>query len=78
MLTTKVGCVSDSVTHHPRLNQNCRLLNLRSIKTTSANSFLLHLKTIGTWSGNDFEECLEAVQNSQGQAQFNYDSNPFD
>ena len=28
----KVGCVSDSVTHHSRLNQNCKLLNLRSLK----------------------------------------------
>ena len=42
--------------------------------TTSAKSFLAHLKTIGTWSGDDLQECLEAVQNSQGPAQF--DSKP--
>jgi hypothetical protein len=46
--------------------------------TTSAKSFLAHLKTIGTWSGNDLQECLEAVQNSQGQAQFDYSPNPFE
>ncbi|MFB8792455.1 MAG: hypothetical protein U7123_27320 [Potamolinea sp.] len=46
--------------------------------TTSAKSFLAHLKTIGTWSGDDLQECLEAVQNSQGQAQFDYSPNPFE
>ena len=46
--------------------------------TTSAKSFLAHLKTIGTWSGDDLQECLEAVQNSQGQAQFDYNPNPFE
>jgi hypothetical protein len=46
--------------------------------TTSAKSFLAHLKTIGTWSGDDFQECLEAVQNSRGEAQFDYSSNPFE
>jgi hypothetical protein len=46
--------------------------------TTSAKSFLAHLKTIGTWSGDDFQECLEAVQNSQGIAQFDYSPNPFE
>ena len=40
--------------------------------TTSAKSFLTHLKTIGTWSADDFQECLEAVQNSRGEAQFDY------
>ena len=45
--------------------------------TTSAKSFLAHLKTIGTWSGDDLQECLEAVQYSQGQAQFDYGLNPF-
>jgi hypothetical protein len=44
----------------------------------SAKSFLAHLKTIGTWSGDDFQECLEAVQNSRGEAQFNYSPNPFE
>lgn len=52
--------------------------SLQTKPTTSAKSFFLHLKTIGTWSGDDFQECLEAVQNSQGKAQFNYDFNPFD
>ncbi|MCC3415027.1 MULTISPECIES: hypothetical protein [unclassified Microcoleus] len=46
--------------------------------TTSAKSFLAHLKTIGTWSGDDLQECLEAVQNSCGEAQFDYSPNPFD
>ncbi len=46
--------------------------------TTSAKSFLAHLKTIGTWSGDDLGKCLEAVQNSQGQAQFDYSPNPFE
>ncbi len=46
--------------------------------TTSAKSFLAHLKTIGTWSGDDLQECLEAVQNSQGLAQFDYSPNPFE
>jgi hypothetical protein len=46
--------------------------------TTSAKSFLTHLKTIGTWSGDDFQECLEAVQNSRGEAQFDYRPNPFE
>ena len=46
--------------------------------TTSAKSFLSHLKTIGTWSGDDLQECLEAVQNSQGIAQFDYSPNPFE
>lgn len=45
---------------------------------TTAKSFLAHLKTIGTWSGEDFQECLEAVQNSQGSAQFDYSPNPFE
>ena len=46
--------------------------------TTSAKSFLAHLKTIGTWSGDDLQECLEAVENSQGEAQFDYSPNPFE
>lgn len=46
--------------------------------TTSAKSFLAHLKTIGTWSGDDFQKCLEAVQHSQGLAQFDYSPNPFE
>jgi hypothetical protein len=45
---------------------------------TSAKSFLAHLKTIGTWSGDDFQECLETVENSGGEAQFNYSPNPFE
>jgi hypothetical protein len=46
--------------------------------TTSAQSFLTHLKTIGTWSGTDLQDCLEAVQHSRGEAQFDYSLNPFD
>jgi hypothetical protein len=45
---------------------------------TTAQSFLAHLKTIGAWSGDDLQDCLEAVQNSRGEAQFNYSPNPFD
>jgi hypothetical protein len=45
---------------------------------TSAQSFLAHLKTIGTWSGDDLPECLEAIENSQGEVQFDYSLNPFD
>ena len=45
---------------------------------TSAQSFLAHLKTIGTWTGNDLQECLEAVQNSRGTAEFDYSPNPFE
>jgi hypothetical protein len=45
---------------------------------TSARSFLAHLKTIGTWSGNDLPDCLESVQHSRGEAQFDYSPNPFD
>ena len=44
---------------------------------TSAQSFLAHLKTIGTWAGENLEECLEAVKESRGLAEFNYGSNPF-
>jgi sporulation-control protein spo0M len=46
--------------------------------TTSAKSFLAYLKEIGTWSGDDLQECLEAVKNSRGEAQFNYKPNPFE
>ncbi|MGB8701443.1 MAG: hypothetical protein WCD18_18670 [Thermosynechococcaceae cyanobacterium] len=45
---------------------------------TSAKSFLAHLKTIGNWSGDDLQNCLEAVQNSCGEVQFDYSPNPFD
>jgi len=45
---------------------------------TSARSFLAHLKTIGTWSGDDFQECLEALQHSRGEIQFDYNPNPFE
>ncbi|MEG4630747.1 hypothetical protein QUB56_14195 [Microcoleus sp. AR_TQ3_B6] len=45
---------------------------------TSAKSFLAHLKTIGTWSGDDFQECLEAVQTSRGETEFDYSPNPFE
>ncbi|MGB3240186.1 MAG: hypothetical protein WBB29_17980 [Geitlerinemataceae cyanobacterium] len=45
---------------------------------TTAKSFLAHLKTIGTWSGDDFQDCLEAVQNSRGESQFDYSFNPFE
>jgi hypothetical protein len=45
---------------------------------TTAQSFLTHLKTIGTWSGDDLQDCLEAVQNSRGEAQFDHSPNPFD
>jgi hypothetical protein len=44
----------------------------------TAKSFLTHLKTIGTWSGDDLQDCLEAVENSRGEAQFDYSPNPFD
>jgi hypothetical protein len=46
----------------------------------TAKSFLTHLKTIGTWSGDDFQvqDCLEAVQNSRSEAQFDYSPNPFE
>jgi hypothetical protein len=46
--------------------------------TTSAQSFLAHLKTIGVWSGNDLQDCLEAVQRSRGEAQFDSSPNPFE
>jgi hypothetical protein len=51
--------------------------SLQTKPTKSAKSFLAHLKTIGTWSGDDLQECLESVQNSRGEAQFDYDPNPF-
>jgi hypothetical protein len=57
------------------------LILIESLQTkspTSAQSFLTHLKTIGTWSGDDLQECLESVENSRGEAQFNYQTNPFD
>jgi hypothetical protein len=44
----------------------------------TAKSFLAHLKTIGTWSGDDLHDCLEAVQNSRGEAQFDHSPNPFE
>ncbi len=43
---------------------------------TSAKSFLAHLKTIGTWSSDGCHECLEAVQNSRGETEFDYSPNP--
>ncbi|MDY6783940.1 MAG: DUF2281 domain-containing protein [Cyanobacteriota bacterium] len=46
--------------------------------SSTAKSFLAHLQTIGTWSGDDFQECFQAVQNSRTEAQFEYDSNPFE
>jgi hypothetical protein len=63
-----------------RLTQVLTFVQSLSTKpsTTSAKSFLAHLKTIGTWSGDDFQECLEAVQNSRGEAQFDYSPNPFE
>ncbi|WP_449418124.1 hypothetical protein [Phormidium nigroviride] len=63
-----------------RLAEALTLMKSLSTKpsTTSAKSFLAHLKTIGTWSGDDFQESLEAVQDSQGEAQFNYSPNPFE
>jgi hypothetical protein len=45
---------------------------------TTTQSFLTYLKTIGTWSGDDLQDCLETVQNSHGEAQFDYSPNPFD
>jgi len=58
------------------------LILVQSLSTqplaTSAHSFLAHLKTIGTWSGDDLPDCLEAVQGSHGEAQFDYSPNPFD
>jgi Protein of unknown function (DUF2281) len=44
----------------------------------SARAFMKHMKTIGTWAGDDQEECLEAIQNSRGEAQFNYNDQAFD
>jgi len=55
---------------------------VRSLHTDSsipsAQAFLSHLKTIGTWSGNDLQDCLEAVQNSRGEAHFDSEPNPFE
>ncbi len=42
----------------------------------SAKSFLAHLETIGTWVGDDLPECLEVVQHSRGEAQFDYRNAP--
>ena len=57
------------------------LTSIQSLSTksapTSAKSFLAHLQKIGTWSGDDLQECLETVQNSQGEAEFDYSLNPF-
>ena len=63
-----------------RLAEALTLMKSLSTKPsiTSAKSFLVHLKTIGTWSGDDFQECLEAVKNSRGEAQFDYSTNPFE
>jgi hypothetical protein len=58
------------------------LASIQSLSTnsspTSAKSFLTHLQRIGTWSGNDLQICLEAVHDSQGEAEFDYHPNPFD
>ncbi|XWK89714.1 MAG: hypothetical protein U7127_06520 [Phormidium sp.] len=58
------------------------LIFIQSLQTkpsiATAKSFLAHLKTIGTWSGDDLQECLEAVQSSRGEAQFDYSLNPFE
>lgn len=43
-----------------------------------AKSFFKHLQTIGVWSGSDLEDCLYAVESSNGEAIFDYDLNPFD
>ncbi|MBD2577189.1 hypothetical protein [Oscillatoria sp. FACHB-1406] len=45
---------------------------------TTARSFLAHLQTLNAWSGDDLQDCLEAVENSQGSARFDYGVNPFD
>jgi hypothetical protein len=64
----------------PRLAE--ALTFIQSLQTkpsiTTAKSFLAHLKTIGTWSGDDFQDCLEAIQNSRGEAKFDYSFNPFE
>jgi hypothetical protein len=44
---------------------------------STGRSLLEHLKTIGNWEGDDFEECLEMVYATRGQANFNQ-HNPFD
>jgi hypothetical protein len=66
----------------PRTRLAEALTFVKSLSTkpsiTSAKSFLAHLKTIGTWSGDDFQECLEAVQNSRGEAEFDCIPNPFE
>lgn len=49
--------------------------SLKTKPSTSAKSFLAHLETIGTWAGDDLEECLYAMENSQGEAQFDYKTN---
>lgn len=57
-----------------------RFVNSLSIHPpkTTARSFLAHLQTLKAWSGNDLQDCLDAVENSQASAQFDYGVNPFD
>jgi hypothetical protein len=66
----------------PTLKLAEALTFIQSLQTkpsmTTAKSFLAHLKTIGTWSGDDFQDCLDAIQNSRGEAQFDYSFNPFE
>jgi hypothetical protein len=44
----------------------------------STRALLEHLKTIGTWAGDGPQECFESVQNSRGEAQFDYGDQAFD
>jgi Protein of unknown function (DUF2281) len=44
----------------------------------SPRAFIEHLKTLGTWAGDDQQDCFEAVQNSRGEAQFDYNGDTFD
>jgi hypothetical protein len=59
----------------PQLQQNPNDNSQKPYRPASGRSILRHA---GTWAGDDFEECLQSVYATRGQAKFDYEYNPFE
>jgi Protein of unknown function (DUF2281) len=59
----------------PQLQQNPNDNSQAPYRPASFRSLLRHA---GTWAGDDFEECLQSVYATRGQAKFDYEYNPFE
>ena len=77
-LSLQVGCVSDRVTHHFRLSQNWRLLNLRSLEILFRE---LHkkdellaaaLRYPILWDGHLARPCIISGQDARTTRNFRY------